>query len=90
VHELHSAQEDSSGKTGYVADHPAANRDNKRLAIGACAAKGAGDLFHAAEILCGFGVIEEMNGAASRKLQAAPDRFSHGAPDFRRGNDVHT
>jgi len=64
VHDLHSAQKHSSGKTGYVANHAAANRDHKRLAICSCAAKGAGDPFHAAEILCGFGVIEEMNGAA--------------------------
>ncbi len=29
VHKFHTAQEDGSGKTGYIADHAAANRNNQ-------------------------------------------------------------
>jgi hypothetical protein len=64
VHKLHSAQEGGGGKSGYIADHAAANRDHKGSAISACAAQGASDLFHAAEILCRLSVVEEVYGAA--------------------------
>jgi hypothetical protein len=52
------------------------------MTIGPGAAERACDLFHAAEIFCGFGVIEEVNGAAFRKPQRALNGFSYGAPDF--------
>src|SRR5260370_26835248 len=65
---FHTAQVSSRRKAGHITDHSTANRDKERLAIGAGAAKGARNVFHTAEILVGFGVIEEMNGPAFRNV----------------------
>src|SRR2546430_1698425 len=88
MNKSYSAQEGGGGEACYVTDHATANRNYQRFAIGSGTTKGTSNLFHAAEILCGFSVIKEMNGAALGNPQAALNGFSRGAPDFGRGNDV--
>jgi hypothetical protein len=58
---LNSTQKSRRNKPRYVADHTTSDSNEERPAIGSRAAKRTRDLFHAAKILCRFGVIEEVN-----------------------------
>ena len=88
MHKFHPAQEGSRGEASHITNHPATNRDEQRLAIGSGTAERTSNLFHATKILCGLRIVEEMDGAAFGKPQSSPNRLSHGAPDFGRGNNV--
>src|SRR5207245_10375032 len=46
------------------------------------------DALPISEIFCGFSIVEEVYGAVFGKPQATMDKFSDGAPNFRRGNHM--
>ncbi len=70
MHQADTSQVGGRGKSGYVTDHTAADRDDRRLTVCARSNQLARDLLDAREMFRGFAVVEENHRDAIAALPA--------------------